>query len=161
MKAIAAVSENWGIGKDNDLLFHISADMKNFRKTTTDCTVIMGRKTLESFPGSKPLPKRINIVITRNPDYKKEGAIVVNSLDGAIKEAERYGKEIFVIGGAQVYASLLDRCNECIITKVFACPKADSFFPNLDEKNEWKVSEESEVFEENGTKFQFVVYRRI
>lgn len=160
MKAIAAVSENWGIGKDNALLFHIGADMKNFRSATLDSVVIMGRKTLESFPEGKPLPKRVNIVITKNESYRKDGAIVVHSPGAALKRAAEYGKEVFVIGGSSVYRQLLSRCGECIITKVSACPEADSFFPDLDASEEWRVAEESEEMEENGLKFKFVTYKK-
>ncbi len=160
MKAIAAVSQNWGLGKDNALLFNISEDMRFFRSTTTDSVVIMGRKTLESFPGGKPLPKRVNIVLTRSEGYSKDGAIIVHSPEEAMSEAKKYGKEIFVIGGAEIYALMLDLCDECLITKVAACPEADSFFPNLDENPAWQLAEASEEKEENGVKFRFTSYRR-
>lgn len=160
MKAIAAVSENWGIGKDNELLFHISEDMKNFRRVTTDSVVIMGRKTLESFPGGNPLPKRVNIAITRNPDFKKDGVLVVHSPEEAVAEGEKFGKEIFVIGGAEIYGQMLDKCSECIITKVSACPDADSYFPNLDENPDWEASAESEPAKDKDLEYKFVTYRR-
>ncbi len=158
MKAIAAVSENWGIGKDNSLLFHIPEDMKFFRRTTADSVVIMGRKTLESFPGGKPLPKRVNIVLTRNKDYKMDGAVIVHSAEEASKEAEKYGKEIFIIGGADIYSLFLERCSQCLITKVAARPQADAFFPDLDALPGWELSEESKELEENGYTFKFTKY---
>lgn len=160
MKAIAAVSENWGIGKDNALLFHISEDMKNFRRLTEGGVVIMGRKTLESFPGQKPLPKRINIVITRNKNYEKENAVIVNSPEDAVKKAQSYGKEIFVIGGGEIYARLLDECDECIITKVSSQADADAFFPDLDKDPRWTVVHQSEPMQDNAAEFKFVTYRR-
>lgn len=160
MKAIAAVSQNWGIGKDGALLFHISEDMKFFRQKTMDSIVIMGRKTLESFPGGKPLPKRINIVLTRDATYKKDGAVIVHSPEETLAEAEKHGGEAFIIGGAEIYKLFLSRCEECLITKVEACPEADSFFPNLDSLSEWDLADAGEVMEENGVLFRFTVYRR-
>ncbi len=160
MKAIAAVSENWGIGRDNSLLFHISEDMKFFRRSTADSVVIMGRKTLDSFPGGKPLPKRVNIVLTHNEKYYKDGVVAVHSVKEAVEEAQSYGKEIFVIGGADIYAQLLDMCDKCLITKVSACPEADSFFPNLDSMEEWEAVCDSGPKEENGLEFRFVTYKK-
>lgn len=161
MKAIAAVSRNWGIGNNGELLFHISADMKFFRRVTTDSVVIMGRKTLESFPSGKPLPNRVNIVLSRAENYRKDGAITVHSVDGAVSEAEKYGKEIFIIGGAQIYSLFLDRCDECLITRVEACPDADSFFPDLSVLPEWEIAAAGEEEEENGIKFRFLKYKKI
>ena len=160
LKSIAAVSENWGIGKDGDLLFSLPADMKFFRQTTAGGVVIMGRKTLESFPGGKPLPKRVNIVISRSPDYAPEGAIVVHSPEEAVMEAEKHAGEKFVIGGGEIYAKMLDKCSECLITKVQAAPEADTFFPDLDSHPDWKLAEEGEEFEENNLKFKFTKYIR-
>ena len=160
LKSIAAVSENWGIGKDGDLLFSLPADMKFFRQTTAGGVVIMGRKTLESFPGGKPLPKRVNIVVSRSPGYAPEGAIVVHSPEEALIEAEKHQGEKFVIGGGEIYAKMLDKCGECLITKVQAAPEADTFFPDLDANPDWILAEESEEFEENDLKFKFTRYVR-
>ena len=160
LKAIVAVSENWGIGRGGDLLFHIKADMRFFRETTEESTVIMGRKTLESFPGGRPLKNRVNIVLTRDSGYEKEGAVVVHSPEGALREAENRGGEIFIIGGAEIYKLFLDRCDTCLVTKVTAKPEADTFFPDLDALPEWELTEEGEEIEEDGLKFRFTIYNK-
>ena len=155
MQAIVAVSENWGIGKDNELLFRISADRKRFRALTSGQTVLMGRKTLESLPGGKGLPKRRNIVLTSDPHYTAENAECVQTPAGAVFAA---GADAFVIGGASVYRQFLSLCDRVYVTKVFADAEADAFFPNLDESPDWEVAEESEIMEENGIRFQYVDY---
>ena len=155
MQAIVAVSENWGIGKDNELLFRISADLKRFRALTSGQTVLMGRKTLESLPGGKGLPKRRNIVLTSDPHYTAENAECVNTPAGAVFAA---GADAFVIGGASVYRQFLSLCDRIYVTKVFAAPEADAFFPDLDADPNWEIAEESEIMEENGIRFQYVDY---
>ena len=155
MQAIVAVSENWGIGKDNDLLFRISADLKRFRELTAGHTVVMGRKTLESLPGGKGLPKRHNIVLTSNPDFTAENVEVVHNPAQLIFAA---GTDAFVIGGASVYRQLLSLCDRVYVTKVFADAEADAFFPDLDADPNWEIAEESEIMEENGLRFQYVDY---
>ncbi len=160
MKAILCASESWGIGKNGDLLFHIKADMKFFRETTTGGVVIMGRKTLDSFPGGLPLKNRVNIVLTRDNGFRREGAIAVHSPEEALREAEKHGGDIFVIGGAEIYALMLDKCSECLVTKVAADPDSDSFFPNLDAAGDWYLADEGTLQEENGLSFRFVTYKR-
>ena len=155
MQAIVAVSENWGIGKDNDLLFRISADLKRFRELTAGQTVVMGRKTLESLPGGKGLPKRRNIVLTSQPDFTAENTEVVHNPAQLIFAA---GADAFVIGGATVYRQLLSLCDRIYVTKVFDAPEADAFFPDLDADPNWEVACQSEVMEENGLRFQYVDY---
>ena len=159
MKLIVAVSENWGIGKDNDLLFSIPKDMKFFRETTMGKTVILGRKNLESFPGAKPLPKRPNIILTRDKNFKVEGATVVNSIDELL--AMEFDKDdAFVIGGEEIYRQLLPYCDKCFITKVKETADADKFMVNLDEDGEWKLTSESEEIEDNGHIITFCTYER-
>lgn len=160
-KAILSASENWGIGKGGDLLFHLKTDMKFFRTTTEENVVIMGRKTLDSFPGGRPLKNRVNIVLTRDKSFEREGAVVVHTPEEALSEAEKYGKEIYIIGGAEIYKLFLDKCSACLVTKVEACPEADAFFPNLDELPEWKMTEHGEEIEENGVRFCFAKYERV
>ncbi len=161
MKAIAAVDRNWAIGKDNHLLISIPDDMKFFRETTAGGVVIMGRKTLESFPGGRPLKNRINIVITRDPFYTKEGAVVVHNVDEALCEAENYSdREAFVIGGESIYRQMAPLCDTIYITKVDAEYEADAFFPNLDENPAWAVSEDSGSKEYEGLTYRFVTYTR-
>lgn len=155
MFAIAAVSQSWGIGKDNRLLFHISADMKRFRALTLDKTVLMGRRTLESMPGGKGLPHRRNIVLTSNPAYTAQGAETVLNPVQALFTA---GEDAAVIGGESVYRRFLPLCQRVYITKVFADAEADAFFPDLDADPRWQVERESEIFEENGLRYQFVDY---
>lgn len=155
MFAIAAVSQNWGIGKDNELLFHISGDMKRFRSLTLDKTVLMGRKTLESMPGGKGLPRRRNLVLTSNAAYAAQEAEVVTSPVQAVLAA---GEDAAIIGGESVYRLFLPLCERVYITKIFAEAEADAFFPDLDADPRWQVEQESEVFEEDGLRYQFVDY---
>ena len=160
MNLIVAVDNNWGIGKDNKLLVSIPADMKYFRTQTKDSVVIMGRKTLESFPGGEPLKNRINIVITKDENYKKEGVVVVHSVDDAIKVAKSYNKPIFVIGGASIYAQLLSFCDTAYVTKISSSFEADSFFPNLDKMENWEITEQTETEVYNGMFYKFVTYKQ-
>ena len=156
MTAIVCVSQNWGIGRDGALLFRISADLKRFKALTVGKTVILGRKTLDTFPGGKPLMDRRNIVLSRR-ELDIPGAEIAHSFEEA---AALGGDDAIVIGGASVYMALLSRCDRVYVTKVDAAPDADSFFPDLDDNPDWRVASESEVFEENGLKFRFVDYIR-
>ena len=145
MNLIAAVDNNWAIGKHNHLLVRIPMDKKFFRETTTGKVVVMGRKTLESFPDGRPLKMRTNIVLTHNPDYKVDNAIVVHSLDELHQELKKYNSEdIYVIGGEKIYEELLDECDVAHITKINYSYDADAYFPNLDERPEWKITADSE-----------------
>ena len=156
MQAIVAVSENWGIGKDNQLLFRISADLKRFKALTAGHTVVMGRKTLQSLPGGKGLPKRRNIVLPSQPDFTAENAEVVHNPAQLIFAA---GADAFVIGGATVYRQLLSLCDRIYVTKVFAAPEADAFFPTFDKK-EWEVIEQVDYTadEKHSHDYRFVTY---
>lgn len=144
MKCILSADNNWGIGHENSLLIRIPSDMKRFRALTTGNVIILGRKTLESFPGSKPLPDRVNIVLTKNMDYQADGAVIVHSVKDAVTEAEKYGKEIYVVGGAAVYREFLPYCNEALVTRIDHSYEADAFFPDLDKDPEWELKEESD-----------------
>ena len=155
MQAIVAVSQNWGIGKENDMLFRISADLKRFRALTSGHTVLMGRKTLESLPGGKGLPNRRNIVLTSDLTYTAENAECVNTPAGALFAA---GADAFVIGGGAVYRQFLGLCDRIYVTKIFADADADTFFPDLDADPNWEIAAESEIMEENGIRFQYVDY---
>ena len=134
MNAIAAVDRNWAIGRDGDLLFSLPSDMKRFRSLTLDGTVILGRRTLDSFPGGRPLPRRRNIVISRNTDFTREGIEVVPNMEAAVELAQGTDpNKIWVIGGGSVYAALLARCSRVYLTMVdTVAAGADTFFPNLD-----------------------------
>lgn len=145
MNLIVAVDKNWAIGKDNKLLVSIPDDMKFFRETTSGHVVVMGRKTLESFPGGKPLKNRTNIVITRDKNYQAGDAIVVHSEEELKSELNKYNSDdIYVIGGESIYRMLLDDCDVAHVTYVDYAYDADTYFPNLDENPAWQLAEESE-----------------
>ena len=162
MKLIVAVDQNWAIGRGNQLLVSIPADMKFFRETTTGNVIVMGRKTLESFPGGRPLKNRVNIVLTRNPSYQAEGAIVVHSVRELLKQLKKYDdQEIYCIGGASVYKRLLRYCDAAYVTKIDYAYEADTHFPNLDEDPEWEmtgISEEQTYFD---LEYYFARYERV
>ncbi len=161
MNLIVAVDENWAIGKDNGLLVSIPADMKFFRETTTGKVVVMGRKTLESFPNGLPLKKRTNIVLTGNPDYQVKDAIMVHSVPGLLRELEKYHSEdVYVIGGSSVYQELLPLCDTAHVTKIRHSYEADTWFPNLDEMEEWEITGESEEQTYFDLEYTFVRYER-
>lgn len=160
MILIAHESLNHGIGKDNSLMFRLPADMKFFRETTTGGTVIMGRKTLESFPGKKPLPNRTNIVISRTPDLKIDGAIVCAGAEEAAKAAEKTGGMVYVIGGAAIYELMLDYCDTALVTKVMEEAEADAFLHDFDSDPDWILTEESGDIEDNGHIIRFCKYIR-
>ncbi|HIV25251.1 MAG TPA: dihydrofolate reductase [Candidatus Scatomonas pullistercoris] len=162
MKAILSADRNWGIGCQNKLLISIPSDMKFFRETTTGHTVVMGRRTLESFPGGQPLKNRRNIVLTRNPEYSVKGAEVVHSPEELLKLLEGSPLEdVYVIGGGEVYRLLLPYCDTVYVTKIDFAYQADTFFPNLDESPEWELAEESEEQTCFDIEFTFRTYRRI
>ena len=145
MNLIAHVDNNWAIGKNNQLLVRIPADMKFFRETTTGKVVVMGRKTLESFPNGQPLKNRTNIVLTKDHNYQVKDAIVVYSMDELHEELKKYPSEdIYSIGGESIYRQLVDECDVAHITKVDYAYDADAYFPNLDEKPEWRITQDSE-----------------
>ena len=134
MNVIVAADKNWGIGKDNKLLVSIPSDMKFFRTQTTGKVVVMGRKTLESFPNGMPLKNRTNIVLTRNPDYEVKGGVVVHSVEELLEVLKPYEEEdIYVIGGDSIYRLLLPYCRTAHVTKIDFAFEADTYFPNLDE----------------------------
>ena len=161
MKMIVAVDKNWGIGKNNDLLVSIPADMKMFRTETSGKVVVMGRKTLESFPGGLPLKNRTNIVLSGNPDYQVKGAIVVHSLQELLEEIKKYPKDqVYCIGGDSVYKMLLPYCDTAQVTKIDFAYEADRYFPNLDEMPQWQVAAESEEQTYFDLEYSFVRYER-
>ncbi len=161
MILIAAVDRNWGIGKDNSLLFRIPADQRFFRETTTGKVVVMGRKTLESFPGGAPLKNRTNIVLSGNPSYEKKGVTVFNDTESLMKEIEKYPKDsVFCIGGAAVYKELLPYCDRALITKVEEAYEADAYFPDLDKMEDWEVTEVSEEQTCFDLVYHFMTYER-
>ena len=161
MKCIVAVDQNWGIGKANKLLVSIPADMKYFRETTSGGVVILGRKTLETFPGGQPLKNRINIVITKNKDYNVKGATVVHSIDEALKAAEAYNSEdVYVIGGDSIYKQMLQYCDVAYVTRIDYAYEADAYFPNLDSSDEWVMTATSDEQTYFDLEYAFTKYER-
>ncbi len=160
MKAIVAVDKFWGIGKNNDLLFSLKGDMQFFRKTTLNTTVIMGSNTLKSFPGGNPLKNRRNIVLFPGGE-KREDCEIVQSLEelSALLKTLPKEEEVFVIGGAMFYRTMLPYCSEILVTKVDADGEAQVFFENLDAHPDFLLAHEGEQMEENGITFRFTTYR--
>ena len=162
MNWIACVDNNWAIGKNNQLLVKIPADMKFFRETTVGKVVVMGRKTLESFPNGQPLKNRTNIVLTHNRNYKVKDAIVVYSVEELNEELKKYPSEdIYIIGGESIYEQFVDACDVAHITKVDYAYDADAHFPNLDEKPEWQITQDSEEQTYFDLIFYFYKYEKI
>lgn len=162
MNLIAAVDENWAIGKNNQLLVSIPADMKFFRTTTTGKVVVMGRKTLESFPNGLPLKNRTNIVLTHDKSYKVKDAIIVYSMDELWEELKKYDSDdIYVIGGESIYRQLVDACDVAHITKIDFAYDADAYFPNLDEKTDWELTADSEEQTYFDLIYHFLKYEKV
>lgn len=161
MKIIVAVDENWGIGYRNRLLVSIPADLCFFKEKTAGNIIVMGRKTLESFPGHRPLKSRTNVVITRDTSYKIEDAIVINDM----KELEKIvtgenSDRTYVIGGGSVYRQLEPYCDTAYVTKISKKFKADTYFPNLDDKDEWEQIHESDKQSYKDIEYVYTEYRR-
>lgn len=162
MNLIAAVDKNWAIGLNNKLLVSIPDDMKFFRTTTTGHVVVMGRKTLESFPNQAPLKNRVNIVLTTDKNYVKDGAVIVHSVEELQQELQQYdSQEIYVIGGESIYRQLADLCDTAYITKIDYAYDADAYFPNLDEKEDWKLADEGEEQTCFDLEYSFNRYERV
>ena len=157
--AIVAIDENGAIGRQGDLLCHLPADMRHFKEVTMGHSIIMGRKTFESFP-RRPLPGRQNIVITRSRDWQYPGVTIVHSLEDAIAAAET--STAFIIGGAQVYEQALPLVNVLHLTRIHArWASADAFFPPIDESQWQEVSREHHVSDHrNAYEFDFITLKR-
>ena len=158
MELIVAVYDDWGIGKDGTQPVALSADRKFFRETTKGASVIVGRKTLSDFPGGKPLPGRVNIVITRKQDTI-DGVVVCHSPDEAAEFAAGQNRS-FVIGGGSIYKQMLPYCDTAYVTKVHACPESDTFFADLDADPAWKMEKVLQSGEENGVAYEMCLYKR-
>lgn len=157
--AIAAVSENWGIGKDNDLLFNIPEDKKFFRRTTLHHTIIMGRKTMQSLPNGKPFKDRSNIILSRDKSFTCDGAEICRSVEEVL-EMIKGREKVFVVGGGAIYRDMLPYCDNAVITKVDGKPDADVFFPNLDEDPNWLLMNTSDDHEFEGLRFRYCIYEK-
>ena len=158
MKSIVVVDKNWGIGKNNGLLFSLKKDMAFFRSQTLNKVVCMGKNTLLSFPNAKPLPKRVNIVLSTKEIF--DGCIMVKSLDELFEEIKKYPTDdIFFIGGARFYETTLPFVDSVLVTKVDSDGGAEVFFKNLDTDFDWELISESEAIEDNGYTIRFAEYR--
>ena len=156
--AIVHADKEWGIGKGNDMMFSLPADMKFFRSTTMGHTVVMGGNTLRSFPNQKPLKNRVNIVLSRG--QVRDDCIIVRSYDELKTEMKsRKNEDVYVIGGGEVYKELLPYCHEVLVTKVDAVGGAEVFFPNLDENPDFVCVDEGIPQEDNGYTIRFTRYR--
>lgn len=161
MNLIVAVDENWAIGNKGELLVSIPADHKMFRQETINKVVVLGRKTLETFPQAQPLAKRTNIILTTNKDFKAGDAVIVHSLEELIKECEKYPTEdVYIIGGDSVYKQLLPYCDTAHVTKIDHKYEADAYFPNLDEDPDWEITASSEEQYYFDLTYNFLKYER-
>ena len=158
MNLIVAVYEDWGIGRDGTQPVALSADRKFFRETTRGAMVIVGRRTIEDFPGQKPLPGRVNIALTRS-DADIPGFTVCHSPEEAM-ELAKSAETCFVIGGGSIYQQMLPYCDTAYITKVHTNPGSDTFFPNLDEDENWYLADTLQSGEENGIAYEMLLYKR-
>ena len=159
MKAIVAVDKKWGIGKNNDLLFSLREDMKFFREKTSGKTVCMGYNTLLSFPGSKPLKNRTNIVLAPQ-GVTRDDCTIVYTLEELSNELKKYDSdEVFVIGGAMFYRTMVPYCSEVFVTKVEADGEATVFYPNLDELENYEMVYASEPFKDGDYEIRFTTYK--
>ncbi len=161
MNCIVAVDNNWAIGYKNNLLVSIPADMRFFRDTTIGKVVVMGKNTLESFPGGKPLANRVNIVVALEKDYKVPGATVVNSIEEAMDAVKEYDtNDVYIIGGESIYRQFLPYCDIAHVTKIDYEYEADTYFPNLDEDDEWELTGDSDEQTYYDLEYRFLRYER-
>lgn len=161
MNLIVAVDKNWGIGYQNKLLISIPEDMKFFRETTTGKVVVMGRKTMESFPGGRPLRDRTNIVLTKKKNYDGKGATVVHSIEELEEVLKNYDTDdVYVIGGESVYKALIDQCDVAHITRIDYAYQADAHFPNIDQLPEWKAVGRSDERNHGDLEYYFYKYEK-
>ena len=162
MNIIVNADKNWAIGKNNSLLVRIPADMKYFRQMTEGNIVVMGRKTLESFPGGQPLKNRVNVVLTTDKNYKVKDTVSVHSVEEMVEELKKYNSEdVYVIGGESIYRQLLPYCTKAYVTKIDHAYDADTYFPDLDADPEWemtKISDEQTYFD---LEYVFTIYERV
>lgn len=160
MKTLVVVDKNWGIGKGGHLLVHLPGDLKFFKETTIGKVVVMGRATFDSLPGRKPLKDRVNIVLTRNPNFEAD-CIVCRSRGEVFKVLENYDMEdVFIIGGEDVFNQFIPYCDGHLVTKINAAFEADRHFQNLDLREDVEMIAEGQPIVENGIEYKFTEYRR-
>ena len=161
MNIIAAVDKNWGIGNRGELLVSIPKDQKMFRQETTGKVVVLGRKTLDTFPQKQPLPYRTNIILTHDKNYQVKGAVVVHSIEKLMEELKKYpSQDVYIIGGESIYQQMMPYCDTAHITQIDHEYQADAFFPNLDEDPEWELTAEGEEETYFDLEYRFVRYNR-
>ena len=161
MNLIVAVDKNWGIGNKDQLLVQIPNDQKFFRQETTGKVVVLGRKTLETFPNKAPLRNRTNFILSTNKEFKVEGAVIVNSVEELLEKLKKFAsKDIYIIGGESIYRQLLPYCDTAHVTKIDHAYNADSHFPNLDEMTEWKITADSEEQTYFDLEYVFLKYEK-
>ena len=162
MNLVVAVDENWAIGNKNQLLVRIPNDHKMFRELTTGKVVVLGRKTLETFPQGLPLKNRTNIILTTDKSFQVKDAIVVHSIEELLEELKKYNEEdIYIIGGESVYRQMLPYCKVAHVTKNDQSYEADTYFPNLDADEEWQLVADSEEQTYFDIAYQFLKYERV
>lgn len=161
MNLIVNVDSNWAIGYRGKLLVSIPEDMKFFRSETTGKVVVLGRKTLDTFPGGQPLKNRTNIILTRNPNYQVKGAIICHSVEEVLEELKKYNSEdVYIIGGDSIYKEFLPYCDVAHVTRTDHVHDADAWFPNLEEDPAWVLTGESEEKTYFDLEFRFCRYER-
>ncbi|MCR5716205.1 MAG: dihydrofolate reductase [Lachnospiraceae bacterium] len=161
MKAIVAVDENWAIGNKGNLLVRIPADQKFFREETTGKVIILGRKTIETFPNQSPLKNRTNIVLSTRKDLEIPGATVVHSVEEAVEYCRQYDQDtVYCIGGASVYREFLPYCDTVHVTKIDHAYEADAYFPNLDQDPDWEITADSDEQVYFDLTYHFLRYER-
>lgn len=161
MNCIVAVDEKWAIGYKNELLVRIPADQKFFRQETTGKVVVLGRKTLETFPQGRPLPNRTNIIVSTKQDYEVKDAIVVHSIEELLEELKKYDtNDVYIIGGDSIYKQMLPYCDTAHVTKIDRAYEADTYFPNLDEMEEWEITADSDEQVYFDLTYHFLKYER-
>ncbi len=161
MNIIVAVDKNWAIGNRGDLLIRIPNDHKHFREETTEKVVVLGRKTLETFPQGMPLKNRTNIILTHDSEYGVKDAVIVHSVDELLEQLKAYnGEDIYVIGGDSVYRQLLPYCDVAHVTKIDHAYEADAYFPDLDQDPQWEITADSEEQTYFDIAYQFIKYER-
>ena len=161
MNIIVAVDKNWGIGNRGELLVSIPKDQKMFRQETTGKVVVLGRKTLDTFPQKQPLPNRTNIVLTHDTNYQVKGATVVHSVEELLAELKKYPSEdVYIIGGESIYQQMLPYCDTAHVTQIDHEYQADAFFPNLDGDPAWEMTAEGEEETYFDLEYRFVRYNR-
>jgi len=161
MNAIVVVDSNWAIGNKGGLLMHLPEDLRHFREMTIGKTIIIGRKTLESFPGGRPLPGRTNIVLTGNREYERDDCIICHSREEVMQKISDVDEEdVFVCGGASVYRQFMDLCDTFYVTRLDRAFEADRYFEDLDRAEEIEETDSGSAGEDEGVKYRFAKYER-